>query len=486
MTNRVLRFGQTYLPSLLRQEQHRYNRTVSTFFKKVKEGIDSNPELKKSLDQVKERTQGVAEGFVKASEAARDATGQLKQQTTQTAASVQEQIRSAASAYIHQPAQSPPQAPSESTASPGQPNADRNTNTADSSTAQFEQQQQQQSQQSSAGAANMGADWKDESKSRQGQTSTSGAGKSQQSGSSQQATGAKPEGLMHRLRTMGQTVRREVAAAIMPMPRTESATRARPEGLRPAEPTGGGPSAVMVVEQKQSAWQKQWQNMQGKLGAHPFFRSFMERAKVLGNNPVVEKGRNLREDIRERWETTENPTVQRIQDMKDNMFAETEPAQALKEIRFRDPSFDMVKFLYNLKVDVPIVIQAYLRCQIDVLKQHCSADMVERLSGIIAAQQAQGLHSDPTILDTSEVELVDIKFLEEDPVVVVQFTCQQINCSRDKFGNVVEGRPDDVQRVYYYWALAMEHGGFVGSDGKQYPPRWQLKEMMVRGMHNLL
>ena len=39
----------------------------------------------------------------------------------------------------------------------------------------------------------------------------------------------------------------------------------------------------------------------------------MERAKVLGNNPVVEKGRNLREDIRERWETTENPTVQRFQ-----------------------------------------------------------------------------------------------------------------------------------------------------------------------------
>ncbi len=50
-----------------------------------------------------------------------------------------------------------------------------------------------------------------------------------------------------------------------------------------------------------------------QLGAHPFFRSFMERAKVLGNNPVVEKGRNLKEDIRERWETTENPTVQRFQ-----------------------------------------------------------------------------------------------------------------------------------------------------------------------------
>lgn len=27
---------------------------------------------------------------------------------------------------------------------------------------------------------------------------------------------------------------------------------------------------------------------------------------------------------------------------------------------------------------------------------------------------------DPTILDTSEVELVDVKFLEEEPIVVVQ------------------------------------------------------------------
>lgn len=50
-----------------------------------------------------------------------------------------------------------------------------------------------------------------------------------------------------------------------------------------------------------------------QLGAHPFFRSFMEQAKVLGNNPVVEKVGNLREDIRERWETTDNPTVQRFQ-----------------------------------------------------------------------------------------------------------------------------------------------------------------------------
>ena len=98
----------------------------------------------------------------------------------------------------------------------------------------------------------------------------------------------------------------------------------------------------------------------------------------------------------------------------------------------------------------------------------------------------QGITSDATMLDWSDVELVDLKMLEGDPAIIVQFTCQQINCTRDKFGNVVDGAPDNVQRVFYLWALQQEEAGFVGSDGKHYPPRWQLAEMMVRGMHNLL
>lgn len=37
------------------------------------------------------------------------------------------------------------------------------------------------------------------------------------------------------------------------------------------------------------------------------------------------------------------------------------------------------------------------------------------------------------------------------PPPTAQFTCQQINCTRDTFGNVVDGKPDEVHRVYYFW-----------------------------------
>ena len=36
------------------------------------------------------------------------------------------------------------------------------------------------------------------------------------------------------------------------------------------------------------------------------------------------------------------------------------------------------------------------------------------------------------------------------------------------------------------YPTALFAAGFVGEDGKIHPPRWQLREMMVRGMHNLL
>ena len=56
----------------------------------------------------------------------------------------------------------------------------------------------------------------------------------------------------------------------------------------------------------------------------------------------------------------------------------------------------------------------------------------------------QGKFFDSTVLDWSDVELVDLKFLESQPVVLVQFTVQQLNCIRDKHGNVVEGDHNSV------------------------------------------
>ena len=76
------------------------------------------------------------------------------------------------------------------------------------------------------------------------------------------------------------------------------------------------------------------------------------------------------------------------QDMSDSMFAETERAQALREVRSRDSRFDMVAFLRTLRRDVPTVVAAFLNGDVTVLREHCTPDLVTRLAAIIEAQRA--------------------------------------------------------------------------------------------------
>lgn len=220
-----------------------------------------------------------------------------------------------------------------------------------------------------------------------------------------------------------------------------------------------------------------------QVGSHPLF----ERLSSQLDEHVVSRGRDVAGSLRERWETSDSPLVHRIQDAADSWSRESESAGALREIRARDPAFDVVDFLLQVKADIPVIIKAYLEGQEDVIKEHCSPEMTERLLGIMAATAAAGQIPDATLLDTSDPELVDLKLTEDGtPCVIVQFTCQQINCARDAHGNVVDGAPDDVHRVYYYWALAQEASGYVGTDGRVHPPRWQLREMLIRGMHHLI
>ena len=51
------------------------------------------------------------------------------------------------------------------------------------------------------------------------------------------------------------------------------------------------------------------------------------------------------------------------------------------------------------------------------------------------------------------MEMVELRLMEGDPFLICQFHCQQLKCVRDKFGNVVEGSPDTIHRVYYFWGL---------------------------------
>jgi len=279
-------------------------------------------------------------------------------------------------------------------------------------------------------------------------------------------------------------VRAEVRLAMMD-PGDAVAERARERAAAMPGPAAGLPvnrsaSELSVVKPRVSAWQQRWGTLLAS--ASPLFSRLGAAAAKAGDAPVVRKTREVAEDMRERWETSDSPLVHKLQDLGDALrIQETDAARAMAVILSREPQFDMHDFVATCRRDVPHILGAYLRADLPSLKAaHVAPELLERLGAMMRVWLAEGTVMDSNVLDVADLEVVEVKFVGTAPMIVLQFTVQQINCVRDQLGVVVEGAADDVQSVYYAWA--MEQVPPVANDHEA-RATWRLRDLMVRGMH---
>lgn len=69
----------------------------------------------------------------------------------------------------------------------------------------------------------------------------------------------------------------------------------------------------MVVEQPLSPFQKGWARLREQYGGNPIFKRVEAMSSGLNDNAALRKSREMREDLKERWETSDSPLVHRIQ-----------------------------------------------------------------------------------------------------------------------------------------------------------------------------
>lgn len=216
---------------------------------------------------------------------------------------------------------------------------------------------------------------------------------------------------------------------------------------------------------------------------------------------------DAKERIAERIDESDNPVVNIFRNLYDRIFSENEMAMVIREIREEDPSFRISEFLVEVETDlVPKVLGAYLAGEKATLEAACTEEAYAMLNASIRERDTEGVVMDTNILDIGEVELTAGRVLEDAPVLIVTFNTQQINCLRDRGGNIVEGREDDIRAVYYAWAFVREPeyeddeptGGTNAEDkdgtegneeteGNDKQPRpWKLMEMVIRGAHSTI
>ncbi|KAL3731091.1 hypothetical protein ACJRO7_028028 [Eucalyptus globulus] len=236
---------------------------------------------------------------------------------------------------------------------------------------------------------------------------------------------------------------------------------------------------IVVLPSKQSPWSKKWEAFKEKVKGHPMF-------KRIGNvsEPVVTKGQEIAEDMRERWETSDSPVVHKIQDLNETIFQETDAAASMKEICRRDPSFSLPEFVAEVQEVVKPVLNAYIKGDVETLKKYCSSEIIERCKAEHGAYQSHGIFFDNRILHVSDVDVRETKMMGTSPIIIVGFQTQQIYCVRDKNGAITEGGKDTIHTVYYAWAMQQVDPEELG-EGAIFPI-WRLREMQQIGVQALI
>uniref|UniRef100_A0ACD5YY24 Uncharacterized protein n=1 Tax=Avena sativa TaxID=4498 RepID=A0ACD5YY24_AVESA len=237
---------------------------------------------------------------------------------------------------------------------------------------------------------------------------------------------------------------------------------------------------IVIVPTKKSVLGEKWEAIKNKVRGHSVYKRVNEYTK-----PVVTKGQEVAEDVRERWETSDHPVVQKIQDINETIFEETATAASFKQIRRRDPSFSLTDFLGDVQEMIKPVLTAYSKGDVETLKKYCTKELLERCKGERQAYASQGIFFDHKILHISDADVKETRMLGSAPLIIVLFRTQEIYCIRDREGEVTEGGQDTIRTIYYQWAMQLMDSEEVPEEESYYAV-WRLREVQQFGMKALI
>lgn len=179
----------------------------------------------------------------------------------------------------------------------------------------------------------------------------------------------------------------------------EEAERLKKEGEKEGKPPK---TEIMNVDNSDNLWAQ----VAELLKDAPLIESLLEMSRKVKESKVGETVAYASEDFREKWETSQHPLIYKLSAVYDELFAESDTAKAIREVRRTDPTFleDALRDEMKRSI-VPSMLKAWVNQDTKTLRLVMNDHAFAQVDSIIKMQQAEGLEMDKTILDIKDVQL---------------------------------------------------------------------------------
>lgn len=155
-------------------------------------------------------------------------------------------------------------------------------------------------------------------------------------------------------------------------------------------------------------------------------------------------------------------------DITDHVKEGSTAAKALATMKGAEPSFSVSEFLQGARGAYEMILMGFERGDLNAIKPFLSDEVFETFTDVVAAREDQGLTIDATFIGVREITLTKAKFLKTKSrgEVTVKFVGELTSVVRDKEGEIVEGKANEVKKQKDVWTFARS----MGSND----PNWKL------------
>ncbi len=138
----------------------------------------------------------------------------------------------------------------------------------------------------------------------------------------------------------------------------------------------------------------------------------------------------------------------------------------LARIMAADPAFRDSEFVKGARVAFEMILEAFAKGDGKTLKSLLDAPVYENFSAAIREREKAGHELETTLVGIEDSEIADAAMEGSVAKVTVKFVTNQVNCTRDADGEVVDGHPNAVVTVTDIWTFSR--------DTKSRDPNWLL------------
>lgn len=134
-------------------------------------------------------------------------------------------------------------------------------------------------------------------------------------------------------------------------------------------------------------------------------------------------------------------------------------AGALLQIQMADPDFAPADFAERAHVAFEMVLSAYASGDYRMLKDLLSPDVYADFERNIREREQAGHLMEETLVGIQSADIVDAELSGRIASVTVKFVSEQVYALRDEEGAIVDGNPNQVDKVVDFWTFSRDTGG---------------------------